>query len=424
MTYTEKAREIPAVETDVAVVGSGPAGFAAAVTAARLGERVILIEQFGTPGGMSTVGMMSHWTGGCDSRLYREILLKSAKANEGSHDVTIYIDPEKLKLLYLQMLDEAGAAFLPYTFACDAIKEDGRVKGVIVENKAGRSAIMARTVIDASGDGDVAWRAGVPFHTGREEDGKMQPMTLMCKVAGVDTERAAFLGSFETTYDTPKGELQTLAKAILPHPAGHVLTYHSTLPGVVTLNMTNVTDVDGTNPADLAKAERVCREQIGPILSFLREYVPGFEKCYLIGAASMMGVRETRHFEGLYTLTAEDILAAREFPDRLVKGAKFNFDVHNLTGAGLDATGMQKHFPQSKGYDVPRGCFIPKGVDGLLLAGRCISGTHLAHANYRVMPICVGMGEGVGALAAFAHKAGSASYTDVDIAAVQAYLFG
>ena len=263
--------------------------------------------------------------------------------------------------------------------------------------------------------------AGAEYYLGREEDASMQPATLMFKVAGVDMERAVFPKSFETTVDTPKGELQALAKKLLPHPAGHVLLYKSPIPGTVTVNMTNVIRVDGTKAEDLTRAEIVCRKQIPQIVEFLREYVPGYENCYVISAASLIGVRETRHFKGLYTLTAEDILACRVFDDWIVKGAKFNFDVHNMTGASLDATGVQAKFPRNNQYTIPYRCLIPEKIHGLLLAGRNISGTHMAHSNYRVMPMCVAMGEGAGVAAALAVKY-EIDVRDVDVSEVQKHL--
>ena len=136
-----------------------------------------------------------------------------------------------------------------------------------------------------------------------------------------------------------------------------------------------------------------------------------------------MGVRETRHFEGVARLTEQDILEARQFPDWVVKDAHFNFDVHNISGSGLDETGAQKHFSQQKGYDIPIGCLIPKRIDGLVLSGRNISGTHMAHSNFRVMPICVGTGAAAGAIAAIAAKSGQKP-RDVQAADVQAVLLG
>lgn len=281
--------------------------------------------------------------------------------------------------------------------------------------------MLAKTVIDATGDGDVAAKAGVPYFLGRETDGLMQPVTIMYKVAGVDYERAVFPGSFETTVETEKGELQALAKEKLPFPAGHVLLYRTSLPGVVTCNMTNAIGIRGVDADDLTRGEMICRSQMEAIVGFLREYVPGYENCYQISSASLLGVRETRHFKGMYTLTQQDILDRASFEDWVVREARFNFDVHNLTGASLDKTGGQKHFPKDNSYEIPYRCLIPQGVEGLLLAGRCISGTHMAHSNYRVMPMCVAMGEAAGYAAALSVKQGK-SVAEVAAADIQALL--
>ena len=387
--------------TDVLVLGSGPSGFAAAYTAARNGAKVILVEQNGDVGGISTSGLMSHWTGSCASPLYCEILKRSAQINEGEfkNKIVNTIDPEKLKTLYLEMLDEVGCKLMLYTFAEDAICDGDKILGATVINKSGKTDIFAKITIDATGDGDIAARAGAEFILGRESDNKMQPATLMFKVGGVDCDRAIFLGSFESTYDTPKGELQALAKEHIPFPAGHILTYRTTLPGVVTCNMTNAIDIDGTNADDLTKATLTCRRQMDAVVHYLREFVPGYENCFIISSASLMGIRETRHFKGKYTLNEQDILEARVFDDYVVKDAFFNFDVHNITGAGLDKTGVQKHFKQKQGYTIPYRCLIPEVKENLLLCGRNISGTHMAHSNFRVMPICVGIGEAAGAAA-------------------------
>ncbi len=391
---------------DVIVAGSGPSGMAAAVCAARGGASVLMIEAQGSVGGISTTGMMSHFTGTCDSPFYREILKCASEKNPCSEKgtSTVKIDPELLKLTYYELIAENRIDLLLYSLCCGTEMEGDRIVGVTVQNKSGRSTYYAEVVVDCTGDGDVAYHAGASYYKGRESDGKMQPATLMFKVGGVDYARAVFPGSFETTVETEKGELQALAKELLPSPAGHVLLYKSTLPGVVTCNMTNCIEIDGTSAEDLTRAELVCRAQIEPIIRFLRAYVPGYESCYLLGAASLIGVRETRHFKGLSTITEQDISAARQFPDAVVFGAHFNFDVHNISGAGLDKTGMQKHFKQKAGYTIPYGCLVPEKINGLLLSGRNISGTHMAHSNFRAMPICVGIGEACGVAAALAAK--------------------
>lgn len=407
--YTEPSRQLPiAGEYDVIVAGSGPAGVIAAITAARLGVRVLLVESNNTVGGISTSGLMSHFTGTVDSRAYYEVLSRMADANEGdAHGkITKYIDPEKLKNIYLDMLRDAGVDMIFCTFVCGAVMDGNRIRSIITESKSGRHVYSASVFVDGTGDGDVAYHSGAAFDKGRESDGKMQPCTLMFKVGGVDYSRAVFIPSFETTYQTPRGELQALAREHIPYPAGHILTYPSPLPGIVTCNMTNCTDIDGTLAEDLTKAELVCRSQMPRILEYLREFVPGYENAYIISAGSMMGIRETRRFRGTYTLCEDDILTARVFDDAVVRGALFNFDVHNISGAGLDKTGVQAKFTQRNGYTIPYRCLIPEKTDGLLLSGRCISGTHIAHSNYRVMPICMGIGEAAGAAAALAVKNG------------------
>ncbi len=405
MKIIEERREIPVwEETDVLVAGAGPAGVSAAITAAREGASVILVEQSGNVGGIATEGLMSHWTGNTEGGFYEEILARSSDTDVNDREMQKVINPEKLKTVLLEMLEEAGVKLLLYTFACEPVMEGDRIKGIIAENKSGRGAILAKIVVDASGDGDIAARAGAPYYTGRETDGKMQPATIMFKVAGVDVERGVFPGGFEDHLAIPAGDIQKLGEEHLPAPAGHVLLYRTTLPGVVTCNMTNCTDIDGTKAEDLTRATIVCRKQMDAIVNFLREYVPGFEKCYLISSASLVGIRETRHFKGEAQITQEDILQARVFEDWVVAKAHFNFDVHNITGSGLDETGAQKKFGQKKGYTIPYGCFVPLKVENLYLAGRNISGTHMAHSNYRVMPICANMGQAVGVAAAMCVK--------------------
>ncbi|MDY6073078.1 MAG: FAD-dependent oxidoreductase [Eubacteriales bacterium] len=405
----EDGRNVPVLdEVDVLVLGAGPAGVSAAICAAREGMRTMLIEQSGDVGGVATTGLMSHWTGNTKGGFYEEILQKTSELNDENSSMNgcprQIINPESLKTHLLEMLVEAGIVLRLYSFASVPIVHDNIIKGVILESKAGRQAALAKIVIDSTGDGDIAARAGVPYFKGREEDGLMQPVTIMFKVAGVDTDRSVFPGSFEENPLIPAGPIQDVGKANLPFPAGHVLLYRTSLPGIVTCNMTNCTDIDGTNPADLTKATLFCRRQMNKIISFLRKFVPGFENCYLISSASIIGVRETRHFYGEATITKDDIFSARVFEDWAITKAYFNFDVHNLTGNGLDKTGVQKHFSQKNGYTIPYGCLVPKKIDNLLLAGRDICGTHIAHSNFRVMPICANMGQAAGVAASLCVK--------------------
>lgn len=418
--YHEQAKDLPIIaETDVLVCGCGPAGIGAAIAAARRGARVMATEMQSCLGGIATAGMMSHWGGRSSSFVLPEIYARQtekAKVMGGFGEnqrqyvddgyVTISINHEEQKIILDEMFAETGVKVLFNTLVVGAVVENGRVNGVIVENKSGRGVIRARYTVDATGDGDVAASAGVPFFKGRETDGLMQPATLMFKIGGVDYSRAVFPGSFETKVFTEKGELQALALEKLPHPAGHVLLYPSPTEGAVVCNMTNVIGVDGTDAQSLSDSLIKARGQIEPIIAFLREYAPGYENCYILSAASLMGVRETRHFEGVSSLTPEDILVARKFDDWVVKRAFFNFDVHNLTGASLDKTGVQKEWKQNEDYSIPFGCLLPKKIDGLLLSGRNISGSHLAHSNFRIMSVCLALGEAAGTAAALAVERG------------------
>ena len=202
-------------EVDVLVLGAGPAGCAAAIMAARMGAKTLLVDSASVPGGMSTTGMMSHYTGTVDSRLYEEILRENALKNHVDTGVRkVEIDTTHHILTWIELLEKAGAEMLMYTFASEPVMEDDTIRGVIAQNKSGRSAILASVVIDATGDGDIAAQAGAEFYMGREGDASMQPATLMFKVGGVDMDCAVFPGSFETKVETVKGELQQLAQEI------------------------------------------------------------------------------------------------------------------------------------------------------------------------------------------------------------------
>lgn len=410
-TYTEKPREIPVVaEVQVLVVGGGPAGIGAALGAARNGAKTMIIEQSNCLGGMATAGMMSHWSGSESSPVGNEVLERMRESKSlppnWKEDRKCCVSHECQKRALIDLLEEAGVTIQFYTWFADVIMDGNRIAGVITESKSGREAIMADIVIDATGDGDVAARTGAEYILGREEDNVCQPVTLMFRIGGVDYSRAIFPPSFESYVQVPKGEVQALGKSHLPFPAGHVLLYRTRLPGEVCVNMTNVIDIDGTNVRDLTKAEIICRRQMDDIVVFLREFVPGYEECYLVTSAQNVGVRETRHFKGLYTLTAEDIVEAKVFDDWIAVRNYFNFDIHNTKGNGLDANGAQKHFHANGEYTIPYRCCVPEKIDGLLLSGRNISGTHKAHSNFRVMTICLNIGYGAGIAGAIAATKG------------------
>ena len=409
-TYIEKEKKLEIVDSvDVLVIGAGPAGFGAALAAARAGANTMIIEQFNCIGGMATSGMMSHFAGAQDCPMFLETIHAMRENstgcfNEKQEPGMQFIYHEALKDVMLEKLIDAGVKVKLYTFACEVIMEKNTITGVICESKTGRNAVMSKVVIDCSGDGDIAAKAGAAFQLGREGDQVCQPVTLMFRIGGVDYSRAIFPGSFEALRNVPKGEIQSLGKANLPFPAGHVLLYRTFIPEEVCVNMTNVINIDGTKAEDLTRAEIACRKQIKAIIDFLREYAPGYEKCYLLATAQTVGVRETRHFKGVYTITGEDIWEGKVFDDWIATRNFFNFDIHNTEGSGLDKDGAQRHFKATGLYTIPYRACVPEKIDGLLLAGRNISGTHKAHSNFRVMSICMNIGHGVGTAAALAAK--------------------
>lgn len=389
---------------DVLVIGGGPAGVSAAICSARQGAKTALIERFGAVGGMSTVGMMSTWCGKRPRNTFAEEIINRSTV-DGWDGQEGEIDHERLQLAYLEMIEEANVHLQLYTLATEPVLDGQTIKGVITESKTGRSAVLADIVIDASGDGDIAARAGVPFVLGRESDNKMQPMTLMFKVGGLDPERSVFFGGPRDYKQVPRGEAQKLAFDELPFPMGFLCVRPAAKHGLATCNITRTLLVDGTNAADLTKAHIECRKQISAVVEFLRKSIPGYEHCFLIGTGAMIGVRETRHFRGEYTLHEDDLLGGKVFDDWAVASANFLMDVHNMTGKGwLDESVRETKQPPSSGYTIPYRSFIPKQIDNLLLAGRNISGTHLAHASYRVMSTCANMGQAVGIAAALCKK--------------------
>ena len=425
LTLKETEGTIPCIaDVDVLVCGAGPAGIGAALCSAKQGVSVMLIEMNNCIGGIATSGMMSHWGGQSSSKILPEIFRRSREYDLGY----TWIDenapgenaiPHDIQMIVLEeMMKEAGVKILYYTMVCDAVVKSGRIVGVTIQNKSGKGFIKAKRVVDATGDGDVAASAGVPFVKGRETDGKMQPCSIMFKIGGVDYKTAVFPRSFESLVHTEKGELQALGKELLPFPAGHVLLYPQPEPNTVCVNMTNAIGIDGTDAKSLTEGVMTCRSQIMPIIKFLREYVPGYEKCWLMSTAPLIGIRETRHFEGIESLSAEDILEAKYYDNWIVRRAFFNFDVHNLTGASLDKTGIQREWKQQGQYTIPYGCLLPKNVEGLLLSGRNISGSHLAHSNFRIMSVCIALGEAAGFAAALSVKQNK-DLREIDVKEIQ-----
>ena len=430
-------RALLAAETDVLVVGGGPAGIAAAVGASDAGARVILAERYGFLGGNATAALVmplmsfhtrrsargtveattllptDHGPGdpivaGVLKRLL-ERLVRAGGAIPPSLDTgyVVPFDPELFKITALDLLDEAGVQFLFHAFAGDVLRSDTdapRANGVVFETKSGPVVVRARAIVDCTGDGDVAARAGAPYEIGRF-DGLTQPMTLMFRV--VDFERAAFEayvrdhpGEWRGVHGLWDLVRRASAAGELDLPREDVLFFATPHEREISVNSTRITRVLGVDVWDLSYAEWCGRQQMRQIAAFLRKYVPGFERAYVAQSGVNVGVRETRRILGDYQLTADDVLGARKFDDAIARGA-YPVDIHNPDGKGT----VLKHVPLGEAYDIPLRCLLPRGIENLMVAGRCISGTHEAHSSYRVMPIVMATGQAAGVCAALSVRA-------------------
>jgi hypothetical protein len=403
----EAARELPVLsEVDVLVVGGGPAGIGAAIAAGREGARALLVERHGMLGGMWTAGMVNPFF---DFRrkgwLVAELIDRlNAEGAWRDDPWRATFDVEAMVRTLEAMMGEAGAGFLYHVFAADTIVADGVVRGVVTESKAGRHAVMAKVVIDCSGDGDVAARAGVPYELGRMSDGLMQPMTLMFEIVGTgDYEQPGGSGH---TYDR-------MVEAIEEHDLGVELPFGRVnyAPAIIKLpppdnavvQATHVYRLNALDPGDLTKGIVDARKQARDLVEVMRR-MEGLENVRLVRTGPTIGVRETRRVCGRYRLDEEDIAEGRRFGDA-VTNCTFCVDVHEpAPGAGLPSG----HNTPMKPYEIPYRCLLPEGIENLLVAGRCISGSHIAHASYRVTGNCMAMGQAAGLAAAMALKRGRA----------------
>lgn len=399
-------------KVDVLVCGGGPSGVAAAAMAARQGAKTLLLERYGRMGGMAVLAMVGPLMGGVKSPFVTEVLKRV-----GGHTVST----ERLDLEYADVVLQSGASLLLHTWVAETLMDGNRVIGVRAITKQGMIQIDADVVVDATGDGDVAFGAGVAFEQGRPGDGLVQPVSIMYRIGGVDRAVGLLCGSEEAALKVtvPEGTWHDVVtkgqkSGELPGTIGIIRVYKSAYPNERIINATQVNGIDGTNVEDLTRAELEGRKQAFAVLEFLRKHAPGHEKAYISAMPAAIGVRETRRFLGTAKLTREDLIAGRKWPDAIVRSANFVIDIHNPAGGG-QAEGFAA---KVKPYEIPYGCLVPRDIDGLLLAGRCISGTHDAHASYRVQCIAMATGAAAGAAAAIAAKK-KQQPREVEVAGVQ-----
>lgn len=409
---------------DVLVVGGGPAGIGAAVAAGRAGRSVLLIESAPFLGGCLTMDISFNAfhsqegrkiLGGLPQELVDRLVALGGSLGHiscpgnTSRSITP-VDPEIVKYVAQELVLESGANLLLHSRVTEAVMKEGSVCGVLIHSKSGTQEIRAGVVVDCTGDGDIAASAGAPFVKGREGDGAMQAVTLMFRLAHVDTDLMPEYFTERVTYATKPGKdkptylrshgyfdkwLDIIAAEKVFDPPHHFAAVGSLRDGELKFNTTRIAGVDGTDTWDLTRAEVEGRRQVMRLHKFLKEHVPGFKNSAIISTGPFIGIRETRHILGGYLLTADDVLSGRDFPDNVARGG-FPMDVHKPDGSGI----YQRYNRSGKSYGIPYRILVPNAVDQLLVAGRCVSADHWAAASVRVMGQSMAMGQAAGTAAA------------------------
>jgi len=409
---------------DVIVVGSGAAGSTAAITAGRLGARTLLVDRLGFMGGTSTAVLDTFYAfytpggnprrvvGGIGWEVVERLTTESVafeRPNTYGAGTGVTYDQEALKLLWEQLAEEAGVDLLLHTWATGVKVAGGRIEGIRCWNKGGERFISADAVVDASGDADLCAMAGVPYDNA-QASGKVQSLSTLFKLANVDMARAASVSKAELW--RLMGEAAASGDYALPRLEG---SWHRTpFAGMVLVHMTRIPNVDATDPEQLTRAEVDGRRQVREYYRFLRDRVPGFEEAVVVATSPAIGVRESRRVHGDYRLTREDVLGARRFDDEVALCGAPIEDHHD----GGDTE--WRYVGDSGVYGVPYRTLLPIGVEGLLVAGRCFSSTHDAHASARSMATCMAMGQAAGTAAALATTAGTTPRSlDADLVRAQ-----
>ena len=404
-TFSEASRSTPVVnQSDVMICGGGPAGVAAAIAAAREGASTTLIELHGCLGGVWTAGALT-WIIDHENKagVMKEILERlqagGFRARLADGTWTNGYDPEGMKSVLEEMCMEAGIRIRLHTRVVAAgVDENKRLTHVITESKSGREAWSAKMFVDATGDGDLAAAAGCGFDMGRDEDGHTQPMSLLAILAGIEADQVrGFISDEGLPWGVPLDALRQEMNRAGVEPSYSKPTLFRIHDNLFTLMANHQYLVKGTNADDLSRATLEARAEVRRIVDGLRSLGGCWANLRLVSTGAQIGVREGRRIHGRYTVTADDLRNGAQHEDAAAD-VTFCVDIHSVDpkkDKGLHTGGIK-----TKPYQIPLRALIARDVDGLLLAGRCISGDFFAHASYRVTGNAVATGEAAGCHAA------------------------
>lgn len=386
---------------DLAVIGGGFAGVAAAIAAARGGAEVLIVEKSNALGGAATnclVNPFMPYTTKINGKptalaagIFREIheRLEARGAMMGE----TFLE-EELKYVLSEMVAEVGVSLLYHAYIFKAHRDGERITAVSVATRQGEMTVEADYFIDATGDAQLAFLADCPTVLGRKPDSLCQPMTLCFRVGNVDVDR--FYASRPKYAPLHKKALES---GELINPREDVLVFKTPVKNVLHFNTTRVVKKNPTDPDDVTEAEMLARRQIFEIYEFLKKHADGLENSFLMMTAAEIGVRESRMIVGDYVLTEDDCRAFTKFDDGIA-ACNYDIDIHNPEGSGTS----HYYFPEGEFYTIPYRSLIPTGVSNMLVAGRCISSDHGAQASYRIMPTVCCIGEAAGSAMALAVK--------------------
>ena len=434
-------------EAEVAVIGGGPAGVSAAISAAREGVSVILVERYGFLGGMSTAALVSplmtfhagdeQIIKGVGQEIIDMLINQGGSFGHvpdpvGFVSTVTPVDAEAMKVVCEKIVLEAGVKIIYHSLVDGVEVQEGRVIAAHLTGKSGKAVVTAKQFVDCTGDGDLIHLAGGEYEFGRNGDGLTQPGSLFLRMGGVDLPKVyAYMRENPDEFFHPLAEQAALPSYVgvcgffglitegrknreLTIARDRVLFFGGLHPGEVLVNMTRIINCNPTTFHGLTAAEIQGRSQCQELTRFLKKYIPGFSDAYIIQTGVQVGFRESRRIKGLYSLTKEDVIFGKDFSDGVARGA-FPIDIHSPVGASLFAEKIKKN----RSYSIPYRCLVPIGLKGVHVAGRCISTTHEAHASTRVMATCFATGQAAGTAAAMAVRENT---EDVDIKELKKHL--